>query len=104
MNKQTSVIGRLYCPKDNSFIERLDNGLEGRLYGVWCEIISEPYRKTIHHHPHPPFDEMMVNVRSKETNDEYCVLWFEEWLLEKWTPTENDKQEKKVEVSKKKVS
>lgn len=30
--------------------------------------------------------------------------WFEEWLLEKWTPTECDKQEKKVEVSKKKVS
>ena len=100
--EKKSLIGRLYCPRDNSYIERLDNGLSGMLYDVWCEIISEPYVKTIKHIV-DEYQEMMINVRSKETNVEYCVLWNESWLLNKWIPSEKDilkdldnKGEKKV--------
>ena len=76
-----SIIGRLYCPKDNSFIERLDNGAEGMLYNVWCRIISEPYLATSFVSPIDGEEEqdMFVNVASVETdchkyykNDKNC--------------------------------
>lgn len=88
--EKKSLIGRLYCPMDNSYIERVDNGCEGALYGVWCEITSEPYTITLDDIVLGQHEEIMINVRSKESGIEYRVLWCESWLLNKWIPTEED--------------
>ena len=87
-----SIIGKLYCPKDNSYVERLDNGNEGMLYDVWCRIISEPYTKTFFVSPIDGTKEqdMFVNVASVETDIEYRVLFRESWILNRWTPFEEE--------------
>lgn len=87
-----SIIGRLYCPKDNSYVERLDNGNEGMLYDVWCRIISEPYSKTSFVSPIDGTKEqdMFVNVASVETDIEYRVLFRESWILNRWTSFEEE--------------
>ena len=91
-----SIIGRLYCPKDNSYIERLDNGTEGMLYDVWCRIISEPYTATSYVSPIDGEKEqdMFVNVASVETDIEYRVLFRESWIINRWTPFEEEEKTK----------
>ena len=98
-----SIIGRLYCPKDNSYVERLDNGMEGFLYDVWCKIISEPYVLTSYVSPidGEKSQDMFVNVASVETEIEYRVLFRESWILDRWTPFEEEEKTKKKEISKK---
>lgn len=96
-----SIIGKLYCPKDNSFIKRLDNGKEGMLYDVWCRIISEPYTATSYVSPidGEECQDIFVNVASIETDIEYRVLFRESWLLNRWTPfeeEENTKEDKDI--------
>lgn len=96
-----SIIGRLYCPKDNSYVERLDNGKEGMLYDVWCRIISEPYTATSYVSPIDGEKEqdMFVNVASVETDIEYRVLFRESWILNRWSPfeeEENTKEDKDI--------
>ena len=76
------VKGKLYRPMDNSHIKRLDNNTNGMLSGVCCEIISEPYVKTIKEVGIEPYIVMMVDVRSKLTDIEYSVLWYEEWVID----------------------
>lgn len=97
-----SIIGKLYCPKDNSYVERLDNGAEGMLYDVWCKVISEPYLATSYVSPIDGEKEqdMFVNVESEETGIEYRVLFRESWLLNRWTPFEEEEKNKKKEISK----
>lgn len=78
-----SVKGRLYCPKDNSYIKNLSNGIKGTLYDKKCVIISDPYVQEIKLPGIPKiFKEMMVNVCSVETGIAYCVLWRESWLID----------------------
>jgi hypothetical protein len=92
------IIGRLYCPKDNSFIKRLDNGTEGMLYDVWCRIISEPYVATSYVSPidGEKRQDMFVNVASVETDIEYRVLFNESWILNRWSPFEEEEKTKEV--------
>lgn len=91
-----SIIGRLYCPKDNSYIERLDSGIEGMLYDVWCRIISEPYTKIFFVSPIDGTKEqdMFVNVASVETDIEYRVLFRESWILNRWSPFDEEEKTK----------
>lgn len=91
-----TIIGRFYCPKDNSFVERLDNGTEGMLYDVWCRIISEPYVATSYVSPIDGTKEqdMFVNVASVETGIEYRVLFRESWILNRWSPFEEEEKPK----------
>ena len=78
-----SVKGRLYCPKDNSYIKILGNGIKGELCNKKCVIISDPYIQEIQlPGAHKTFKEMMVNVCSVETGIAYCVLWRESWLID----------------------
>ena len=102
---QKSLVGRLYCPKDNSYIERLDNGADGMLYDVWCRIISEPYIATSFVSPidGEESQDMFVNVESVETGVEYRVLFRENWLLNRWTPYDEEKKEEKSSVEVKKT-
>lgn len=100
-----SIIGRLYCPKDNSYIERLDNGTEGMLYDVWCRIISEPYTKISFVSPIDGTKEqdMFVNVASVETGIEYRVLFRESWILNRWSPFEEEDKTKEDKDTPKKL-
>jgi hypothetical protein len=99
-----SIIGRLYCPKDNSYIKRLDNGKEGMLYDVWCRIISEPYLSTSYVSTNgKESQDMFVNVASVETGIEYRVLFSESWLLDRWSPFEEEKNTKEVKEIPKKL-
>lgn len=101
-----SIIGKLYCPMDNSYIERLDNGASGMLYKVWCKVISEPYLATSYVSPidGEESQDMFVNVESEETGVEYRVLFNESWLLNRWTPFEEEEKNKQKEIPKKMVS
>ena len=67
---------------DNSHIMRLDNDTNCMLSGVCCEIISEPYIKTIREVGISPYIVMMVDVQSIWTDIEYSVLWNEEWVID----------------------
>ena len=100
-----SIIGKLYCPKDNSYVERLDNGKEGMLYDVWCRIISEPYLATSYVSPIDGEKEqdMFVNVASVETDIEYRVLFRENWILNRWSPFEEEEKTKEVKEIPKKL-
>ena len=91
-----SIIGKLYCPKDNSYIERLDNRKGGMLYDVWCRIISEPYVATSYVSPIDGEErqDMFVNVSSVETGIEYRVLFRESWILNRWSPFEEEENTK----------
>jgi hypothetical protein len=101
-----SIIGKLYCPKDNSYIERLDNGASGMLFDVWCKVISEPYLATSFVSPidGKAEQDMFVNVESEETGVEYRVLFNESWLLNRWTPFEEEEKKKQKEIPKKMLS
>lgn len=98
-----SIIGKLYCPKDNSYIKRLDNGASGHLFDVWCKVISEPYLATSFVSPidGEESQDMFVNVESVETGIEYRVLFNESWMLNRWTPFEEEEKTKKKEISNK---
>lgn len=100
-----TVIGKLYCPKDNSYIERLDNGVEGDLFDVWCKITSEPYIATSYVSPidGEECQDMFVNVASVETGIEYRVLFRESWLLNRWSPFEEEEKTKEVKDIPKKL-
>lgn len=100
-----TVIGKLYCPKDNSYIERLDNGKEGMLYDVWRRIISEPYIATSYVSPidGEECQDMFVNVASVETGIEYRVLFRESWILNRWSPFEEEENTKEVKDVPKKL-
>lgn len=100
-----SIIGKLYCPKDNSYIKRLDNGKEGMLYDVWCRIISEPYTATSYVSPinGEESQDIFVNVASVETDIEYRVLFRESWLLNRWTPFDEEENTKEVKDIPKKL-
>ena len=101
-----SIIGKLYCPKDNSYVERLDNGKGGMLYDVWCRIISEPYLATSYVSPidGEESQDTFVNVASVETDIEYRVLFRESWILDRWSPFEEEEKTKKNEIPKKMLS
>lgn len=101
-----SIIGKFYCPKDNSYIKRLDNGASGQLFNVWCKLISEPYLSTSYVSPidGEESQDMFVNVESVETGVEYRVLFNESWLLNRWTPFEEEEKNKKKEIPKKMVN
>jgi hypothetical protein len=77
-----SVKGRLYCPKDNSYIKILGNGMKGALCDKKCVIISDPYVQEIKLPGLETFKRMMVNVCSVDTGIAYCVLWREDWLID----------------------
>ena len=77
-----SVKGRLYCPKDNSYIKNISNGIKGILCNKKCVIISDPYVQEIKLPGLGTFKEMMVNVCSVDTGFAYCVLWRESWLID----------------------
>lgn len=100
-----SIIGRLYCPKDNSYVERLDNGVEGYLFDVWCKITSEPYIDTSFVSPIDGEKEqdMFVNVVSMESDIEYRVLFRESWILNRWSPFEEEENTKEVKDIPKKL-
>jgi hypothetical protein len=76
------------------------------LFDVWCKVISEPYLATSFVSPidGKAEQDMFVNVESEETGVEYRVLFNESWLLNRWTPFEEEEKNKQKEIPKKMVS
>jgi hypothetical protein len=77
-----SVVGKLYRPFDNSYATSLASGADAQISGVDCEIICEPYTKTIKSRwSDRESIHDMVKVRSLASGIEYEVLWSENCLL-----------------------
>jgi hypothetical protein len=72
----------LYRPIDNSYATSLASGADAQISGVDCEIICEPYTKTITSRwSDRESIHDMVKVRSLASGIEYEVLWSENCLL-----------------------